>query len=280
MRFLELRVRGERWLAYPCGMRFPRSFRRNYPFRGRGIVAKILYAINRVGADRLFLPTVKDDLLEGMNIDDVAYFWPSRKRSVSRFYGYRVDGASIMEYLKFGQSDAEKRTLQREAENVFKALTIPNRDFEVPQCVGMEDKPGCFVVRYEPLPETVHDVPVTVEWFARVDRARRQIADAGYSHGDFSWHNFKTDGRRLWILDWEEMSSALPPMVDEISLKIGYDIYWRKVGLHFAMKVFDDVFLQRDKDVAIASVKDLVSRKISPGGLLMHHLNDKGLIRQ
>lgn len=272
MRFLELKVRGERWLAYPCGMRFPRSFRSNYPFRGRGIVAKILYVTNRVGVDKVLLPTMKDDLLEGMNIDDVAYFWPSRKRSTSRFYGYRVDGASIMEYLKFGQSDAEKRTLRREAENVSKALAIPNRDFEVPQCVGMEDKSGCFVVRYEPLPDAVHDVPVTVDWFARVDKARRQIADAGYSHGDFSWHNFKTDGRRLWILDWEEMRTGADELIDRTSLEYGYAIYWQHKPLDLTMNGFD---MNR-----VAAVKDLAARGISPGAMMLEYLRRNGLLNE
>lgn len=270
--FLELRVRGERWLAYPCGMKFPRSFRRNYPFRGRGIVAKILYAFNRVGVDNVLLHRVEDGLLEGIGSEDVAYFWPSHKRSTSRFYGYKVDGGAVKEYLKFGQSDAEKRILRHEAENVANALAIPNRDFEVPQCVGMEEKPGCFVVRYEPLPDAVHDVPVTVEWFARVDRARRQIAGAGYSHGDFSWHNFKTDGQRLWILDWEEMRTGVDESIDRTSLEYGYAIYWQHKPLDLAMKGFD---MNR-----VAAVKDLAARGISPGAMMLEFLHRNGLLNE
>lgn len=265
-------MRGERWLAYPCGMRFPRAFRRNYPFRGRGVIAKILYAINRVGADRVFLPTVKDNLLSGINFDDVAYFWPSRIRSVSRFYGYRVDAGAVKEYLKFGQTDTEKRILQREAENVSKALAIPNRDFDVPKCLGMEDKPGCFVVRYEPLPEAAHDVPVAAEWFDRIDRVRRQIADAGYSHGDFSWHNFKTDGRRLWILDWEEMRTGVDELIDRTSLEYGYAIYWQHKPLDLVMKGFD---MNR-----VAAVKDLAARGISPGAMMLEFLYRNGLLNE
>ena len=272
MRFLELRVRGERWLAYPCGMKFPRSFRRNYPFRGRGIVAKILYAFNRVGVDNVLLHRVEDGLLEGIGSEDVAYFWPSHKRSTSRFYGYKVDGGAVKEYLKFGQSDAEKRILRHEAENVANALAIPNRDFEVPQCVGMEEKPGCFVVRYEPLPDAVHDVPVTVEWFARVDRARRQIAGAGYSHGDFSWHNFKTDGQRLWILDWEEMRTGVDELIDRTSLEYGYAIHWQHKPLDLVMKGFD---MNR-----VAAVKDLAARGISPGAMMLEFLHRNGLLNE
>ena len=272
MRFLELKVRGERWLAYPCGMRFPRSFRRNYPFRGRSIVAKILYALNRIGLDKMLLPTMNDDFLERIGIDDVAYFWPSQKRSTSRFYGYRVDDGTVKEYLKFGQSDAERRILQREAENVSKAFAIPNRDFEVPKCVGMEDRPGCFVVRYESLPETARYLPVAAEWFARVDRARRQIADAGYSHGDFSWHNFKTDGQRLWILDWEEMRSGADELIDRTSLEYGYAIYWQHKPLDLAMKSFD---IRR-----AAAVEDLASRGISPGVMMLEYLHKNGLLNE
>ena len=272
MSFLELRVRGERWLAYPSGIKFPRSFRRNYPFRGRGIVAKILYALNNVGVDKLILPRVKDDLLEGICFDDVAYFWPSHKRSTSRFYGYRVYGGTVKEYLKFGQSGTEKCILQHEAENVSKALTIPDRVFEVPKCIGFEDKPGCFVVRYEPLPEAVHDVPVTAKWFARVDRARRQIADAGYSHGDFSWHNFKTDGQRLWVLDWEEMRTGVDELIDRTSLEYGYAIYWQHKPLDLVMKGFD---MNR-----VAAVKDLAARGISPGAMMLEFLYRNGLLNE
>lgn len=272
MKYQELKIRGERWLAYPKGMRFPRAFRLNYPFRGHGIVAKVLYAINRIGIDKVLLPLIGDKLLDEIDIDNVAYFWPSAKRSASRFYGYRVNDGSVVEYLKFGLTDKEKDRLRHEADNGSKALAIVDRTFEVPQCVGVEERNGVLVVRYEPLPEASTDVPVTAEWYSTVDAARKQIADAGYSHGDFSWHNFKTDGRRLWILDWEEMREGIDPDVDLTSLEYGYAIYWQHKPLELVMKNFDPN--------RILAVKDLASRGISPGVLMLEWLQKNGLLNE
>lgn len=272
MSYSELRIRGERWVAYPKGMRFPRSFRKNYPFRGRGIVAKVLYAINRIGIDKVLLPSADDKLLDGIDIDNVAYFWPSARRSTSRFYGYRVKDGSVAEYLKFGLTDMEKDKLRQEASNVSKALAIADRTFEVPKCIGVEERNGVLVARYEPLPEAAEDVPVAEGWYSRVDAARRQIADAGYSHGDFSWHNFKTDGRRLWILDWEEMREGVDPLVDQTSLEYGYAIYWQHKPIDAVMKDFD---LKR-----LPAVKDLASRGISPGALVLEWMQKNGLLNE
>ena len=272
MSYCELRIRGERWLAYPKGMRFPKSFCRNYPFRGRGVVAKALYATNRIGIDKLFLPSVADNLLDAIDIDNVAYFWPSAKRSTSRFYGYRVKDGVVVEYLKCGLTDAEKDVLRQEASNVSKALEIVNRDFEVPQCIGVEDKAGVLVARYAPLPEIATDVPVEEAWYSRVDAVRKQIAEAGYSHGDFSWHNFKTDGRKLWILDWEEMREGVDSLVDQTSLEYGYAIYWRHKPIELTMKGFD---MNR-----LSAVKDLAARGISPGAIMLEYLRKNGFMHE
>ena len=259
-------------MAYPEGMDFPKSFCRNYPFRGRGIIARILYAINRIGVDRRLLPLVDDKLLDGIGIDNVAYFWPSARRSTSRFYGYRVGNGSVVEYLKFGLTNKEKEKLRQEADNVSKVSAIADGTFEVPQCVGVEERNGVLVVRYEPLPETAADVPVTDAWYSRVDVVRKQIADAGYSHGDFSWHNLKTDGRKLWILDWEEMREGVDPLIDQTSLEYGYEIYWRHNPMELVMKDFD---WKR-----ISAVKDLSLRGISPGALMLEWLQKNGLVNE
>ena len=272
MKYIELRIRGERWLAYPLKMRFPRYFSKNYPFRGRGIVAKILYAINHIGIDKMLLNIVNDKLLDEIDIDNVAFFWPSETRSVSRFYGYRIKNGLVKEYLKFGLTDVEKNILRREADNVSKALAIPNRDFEIPRCNGVEERNGIFVARYEPLPEDALSVSATQEWYARIDKVRKQIAQAGYSHGDFSWHNFKTDGHRLWILDWEEMRKGIDPLIDQTSLEYGYAIYWRHKSIETVMKDFD---MNR-----VPAVKDLASRGISPGKLMLGYLEKNGLLNE
>lgn len=259
-------------MAYPKGMRFPGSFRKNYPFRGRGIVAKVLYAINRIGIDKVLLPSADDKLLDGIDIDNVAYFWPSARRSTSRFYGYRVNNGLVVEYLKFGLTDKEKDRLRQEADNVSRALAIADRTFEVPKCIGVEERNGVLVARYEPLPETAEDVPAADAWYSKVDAVRKQIAYEGYSHGDFSWHNFKTDGRRLWILDWEEMREGVDPLIDQTSLEYGYAIYWRHKPIDAVMKDFD---LKR-----LPAVKDLASRGISPGALVLEWMQKNGLLNE
>lgn len=272
MSYSELRIRGERWVAYPKGMRFPGSFRKNYPFRGRGIVAKVLYAINRIGIDKVLLPLADEKLLDAIDIDNVAYFWPSSRRSTSRFYGYRVNDGSVVEYIKFGLTDKEKDRLRQEADNVSKALAIADRTFEVPKCIGVEERNGVLVARYEPLPEAAEDVPVADAWYSKVDAVRKQITYAGYSHGDFSWHNFKTDGRRLWILDWEEMREGVDPLIDQTSLEYGYAICWRHKPIEAVMKDFD---LKR-----LPAVKNLASRGISPGALMLEWMQKNGRLNE
>lgn len=264
MKYLELRIRNERWVAYPFGMRFPAEFKRNYPFRGRGLVSKLLFIINRLGADRFVLRTTLCDRFEKVGLNDVAYFWPSGNRSKGRFYGYRVNGDVVVEYLKLAETAIEKKRILREVNNVAKALAIQNRSFEVPRCIGVEEYKNILVARYEPLPTDATSVPTSQCWYEKVDGVRKQIAKAGYSHGDFSWHNIKTNGQQLWVLDWEEMRQGVDPLIDKVSLEFGYRIYWKHQPLASVMKSFDNGML--------GAVRDLASRGISPGAIMLEHL--------
>lgn len=222
---ISLKIRGEQWVVYPKGLKFPKAFARLYPFRGRGFVSAALWLLNRIGADSVILPRRPNALL----FDDVACFWPSRRRSTGRYYGYRVRNGVIVEYLKFGVTDAECVMLRREAENVSRILAIAPRSFVVPKCVGLEEKSGTLIVRYEPLPESAVDVPLSEGWRSKIRWAQKEIAAAGYQHGDFGRHNCKACGNDLWILDWEELSSTLPSLLDEVSFGVMEDYYiWGK----------------------------------------------------
>lgn len=223
-----LNVKGERWVSYPSGLDFPMAFASCYPFRGRGIVSHILYCLNKCHLDRVLLPRVRPPNVPLSLWSDVAFFWPSCKRSTGRFYGYRVIGGEIGEYLKFAITDVERKALRREAINVRKARAFAGAAFNVVECKGIEDT-GCLTIaRYSALPSTAKNLPVDEKWLGRIGKARRTIAEAGFQHGDFGWHNLKVDANdQLWILDWEEMDDALPKLTDEVSFYAMLDHYNR-----------------------------------------------------
>ena len=263
---------GELWVAYPAGLRFPAAFAQCYPFRGRGIVSKVLYSLNRLHIDKVLLretemvPFVKD--IAGA--EGVAFFWPSRKRSSGRFYGYRVKGNRLYEYWKIGTSDLERIALRREAENVEVACRISGGTFEVPRLLGVKDENGMTVARYQPLPEDAKSLPLTAKWMDRVMKARDAIYSAGYQHGDFGWHNLKISGDSLWILDWEEMSDKLPPLTDEISFESMLDYYnlgkplnevWKKIEQKCVCNIYNKVDVEN-------ALKSMCDRRIAMGAEL------------
>lgn len=257
---LSLRIRGETWVSYPVGMRFPPAFACLYPFRGRGIVSHALYVLNLLRLDRFLLPRGEISL----PFDDIACFWPSARRSVGRFYGYRVADGKIMEYIKFGVSDAEKKALRQEAENVGKVCAIQARSFSVPKCLGLEENGGVLAVRYEPLPVDAVNVPLTDVWIERIGKAIEEISAAGYQHGDFGWHNCKVAKGRLWILDWEEMRTDHPGLVDAVSF---YAMMWGsncKLKLPMVWEKLAEKFPGRECDI-LAALRSMARRRIAYG---------------
>lgn len=222
MKYNTLSFGGELWVAYPAGLRFPSAFAQSYPFRGRRIVSKVLYSLNRLHIDKVLLrktemvPFVKD--IAGA--EGVAFFWPSRKRSTGRFYGYKVSNDRICEYWKIGVTEQECERIKRESHNSNIAAAFAEGVFEVAKCLGVEDGETFTIARYEPLPACAKSLSLTDEVLAKVKQARLKIAAAGYQHGDFGWHNLKICGDKLWVLDWEEMSQDLPKLTDEISFEI------------------------------------------------------------
>ena len=222
MKYNTLSFGGELWVAYPTGLRFPEAFAQCYPFRGRGIVSKMLYSLNRLHIDKVLLrkiemvPFVKD--IAGA--ESVAFFWPSRKRSTGRFYGYKVTNDRICEYWKIGVTGQERERIKRESHNSNIAAAFAEGVFEVAKCLGVENDANLTIARYEPLPVDAKSLPLTGEVLAKVKQARLKIAAAGYQHGDFGWHNLKICGDKLWVLDWEEMSQDLPKLTDEISFEM------------------------------------------------------------
>lgn len=263
MRFLELKIRGEVWVRYPYGMRFPKQFYDIYPFRGRGYIAKILYILNLVCLDRLLLKVIEFD-----GLSDVAYFWPSSKRSCGRFYGYKVEGDNINEYLKFATEASEQNALRREVENVAIAEKIADGYYCVPHCRYLREEKGVVISGFDPLPENACTVPLTDDWYRRVNDARRHICKAGYMHGDFTWHNFKAVDDKLWIFDWEEMSQGGNSLSDQITLDYGLAYYWRKEPLQSVLLRFRSQYQNHRWDEACEAVKDLARRRITIGDIL------------
>ena len=278
MHNLALVMEGETWVSYPLGMRFPAWFQRNYPFRGRGIVSRVLYLLNTLRLDSVFLkkvvpPDVSDELRS-----NVAFFWPSSRRSTVRFYGYRVESGVMTEYLKLATTEAEKKVLLREAENVKTARSISNGSFFVPDLIGIEDSDKILAVRYQSLPSNAKICPIDDRWIGKVKSALKIISGAGYVHGDFAWHNFKAVGDELWILDWEEMQKSENFLSDEICLECGLAHYWRhepiaQVMDKFRMKYGNDA-VTRAK--AREAVDDLAKREITMGAILKTMLDKEG----
>lgn len=280
MDFLSLKLKGECWLAYPRGMRFPTVFKKCYPMRGRGIVSNLLYWVNRLGLDRLLLRCEK--LEEGLKfpvIDNVAFFWPAASRSTTRFYGYRVIGGRVVSYLKFAKTEDEAKVLRKEFENTEKARQITGRSFEVPKPINFLDKnsDGFAIAEYEALPEDFTNVSLDDAWISKIDEARAQIAKIGLSHGDFMWHNFKASKNKLWILDWEELteiSETRPELTDEISFWTAMKHYNKGESLEsvcneFKQKYFIDSIL---KNQAFAALNSMASRGIAMGKILLKEL--------
>ena len=275
---LVLDIKGERWVSYPAGMKFPRSFAANYPFRGRGAVSCALYWLHLVGLDKLTLKWVDPPAIASRFGFDVAFFWPSKIRSSSRFYGYGVKDGRVVEYIKLTTDEAEKLILEREAKNTIRAAEIANYLFQVPRVLGVQEDGSVFAVRYQPLPEDAQFCPLTDDWIARARDARRKIAASGYVHGDFAWHNFKAAGEKLWILDWEEMRKSDNCLVDEITLEYGLAYYWQHTSIENVMAAFRAEYGGDAKLRAKAkeAVDDLARRKITMGDVLEKALVEGG----
>lgn len=271
---LALEIKGEKWVSYPSRMRFPRSFARNYPFRGRGVVSRALYWLHRMGMDKFILKRVAPPTIASQFGFEVAFFWPSRIRSTSRFYGYGVKDGKVVEYIKFAMGEAERLTLEREAKNTIHAGAIANLLFRVPRVLGVHEYGEAFAVRYQPLPEDAHVCPLTDDWIARARDARRQIEAAGYRHGDFAWHNFRAAGEKLWILDWEEMRQAKNCLGDEICLECGLAYYWQHKPIAQVVKMFRSKYGCNASTRAMAkeAVEDLARRKVTMGDILKRSL--------
>lgn len=270
--FSVLNIRGQLWAAYPTGMRFPFVFSRCYPMRGRGMVSRILYALNRLRLDWVLVDgrrVLESKCLPMLNHDEhIAFFWPAASRSVGRFYGYRVEQGVVTEYWKLATSKEEQQALLREAENTTVAKGLAKGVFRIPACLGTETRDGVLIVRYEPLPQNFRAVPLDAQWRDRISCARRIIADAGYQHGDFGWHNLKASGNELWILDWEELSKELPSLTDEISFEAMAAHYNEGRSLDEVVKTLQELYSGREDDV-LQAVSSMAERRIAMGDALL-----------
>lgn len=275
---LALEIKGEKWVSYPYGLAFPRPFAKAYPFRGRGIVSRFLYLLNKLHVDRFLLKRVKAPIIPDELKSSVAFFWPSSKRSEGRFYGYRVKDGVITEYLKLATTKKEKNALRREAENARIAKSLSSVVFFVPGVVGMDESGETLAVRYEPLPVDATLCPVNEKWIGKVKAALKLLSDAGYMHGDFAWHNFKTSGEDLWIVDWEEMRQTENCLGDEICLECGLAYYWQHKSIAQVMEMFRFKYGRDASTRAMAkeAVDDLARRKITMGDILKKSLDREG----
>lgn len=268
-----LEIRGETWVSYPLEMRFPHQFASIYPFRGRGFVSRLLFVMNKIGLDRFILsqsnPPLPSPYVE------VAWFWPSASRSNGRYYGYKVENGRIVEYVKVAVSDKDKAALKREVTNVEEVLSAHPKDFRIPAVRGVEEIDGFLVVCFEPLPADAITLPDRPEWLEKVERARKEIASLGLSHGDFLSHNMKVAGDALWIIDWEEMMHDAPKMLDEISFNTAFMYFNRKKSIREVCNLLSSSYLvdEGSRQEATTALRSMASRNIGIGGKILEYLN-------
>lgn len=271
--YRHLFVGGQLWAAYPDGLCFPRAFRRSYPLRGGGVISWVLFILNRLRLDWMFTrKCMGAEWMPSLNADEkVAFFWPAPIRSEGRFYGYRVEKGNISEYWKIAIDPAEQLSLLREVENTKMAYAFSCGVFRVVKCLGFEKRDGVMIVRYEALPSDLHNVPLDAQWRERIERARLTIAAAGYQHGDFGWHNMKVADNELWVLDWEEMSNALPKLTDEISFETMFAYYNEGRSLKRICMDLRERYSGSQDDVKQV-IMSMANRKIAMGKLLKERL--------
>ena len=262
-------MHGEKWVSYPLSLKFPWRFSSTYPFRGRGIVSRLLFVANRFCIDRLFLHRETSPL----PFENVAWFWPSPGRSTKRFYGYRVAAGHVVTYIKVASGD-EMARLAKEVENVKKICSRSPKSFKVPQCLSIHTIKEFLVAEFEPLPEGAIDIPDSPEVMDKVRAAREEIVSFGYAHGDYLSHNIKIANGMLWIIDWEEMKDAATALLDEISFNTAFLHFHRGKSIRHVCKWFISAYLSDSKmrDDALAALHSMAERKVGLGGKLLECL--------
>lgn len=266
---LAIKINRQRWVSYPRDVAFPRQFKEVYPFRGRGVVSRALFFLHESKLDRIFL--CKD--APPLPFDDVAWFWPSSKRSVNRFYGYRLNDGYVRGYIKVAIGGEEGHRLEREVDNVRTIASKAPKTFKVPKCIACRAMGEYLLAEFEPLPEDSHDIPDSNDVLGKVCVAREEIASFGYSHGDFLSHNVKLAHDGLWIIDWEEMSQNATRLLDQVSFETAFMFFHRHKSLNEVCDWFAESYLtdaERVKD-AIAALKSMASRRVGLGGMMLEH---------
>ena len=269
---LAFAVAGIPWVVYPSRMRFPKEFATIYPFRGRGVVSRMLFILNRLGLDRFLLREAEQPLADLLVDGKIAWFWPAPSRSKGRFYGYCIREEKISEYIKVAAVEAEKAALKREVKNL-KFMTGKNpATFKFPRLIDLEEKEDFLFARFEPLPSDSKPLPNNSEWLKKVERARKEIASFGIAHGDFLSHNMKVSGEDLWIIDWEELMLTPPVLLDEISFKTAFLFFHCHKSLAWVCKWFTYTYLsdKTRREDAIASLKSMRDRNVGLGGAILN----------
>ena len=180
-RYLELRLKGDPFCAYPCGG-LPDAIWNIYPVRGWRLRRMMRFA-SKLRLDRILLKRVGFPLATygvsektffdfisqctGVRRTVAAFAWPAPVRSENRVYAYAIgegDGR-LAGYLKIATCREEGAKLSRERSAVS-ALVARNRElsFRFPKSIGSTSfDSGVSICAYQPLPM---DAPSFVRWSA------------------------------------------------------------------------------------------------------------------
>ena len=169
-RYLEFRLKGDPFCAYPCGG-MPDAIWNIYPVRGWRLRRMMRFAsklhLDRILFKRIGFPLETYGVSEEMFFNFInqctgaertvaAFAWPAPVRSENRIYAYAIgegDG-QLAGYLKIATCRGEDVKLSRERSAVL-GLTARNRElsFRFPKSIGSTSFDcGVSIYVYQPLP--------------------------------------------------------------------------------------------------------------------------------
>ena len=169
--YLELKIAGECFAVYPRHVRLSEKLFCVYPLRGGIHLRRLLKWLHFSGADRYFLQRRNLDVLLEYGMTDAAFaeylegggikpyavcfFYPSKKRSSERIYGYALNAAGEpMLYLKIARN-LDWGALQRECIAVRKLDSVGVLPFRYPRCLRCDFfSKDSGVAIFSMLPET------------------------------------------------------------------------------------------------------------------------------
>jgi len=238
--YLELNIAGECFSVYPRHVRLSEKLFHIYPLRGGKGLRSGLKWLHFSRMDGLFLrKRNKDVLLEYGTTDDalagflercsvksyaVCFFYPSKKRSSDRIYGYALNtSGEPVAYIKIARN-LDWGSLQRECGAIGKLDSLGTLPFRYPRCLGCEPfSENSGVAVFSMLPETAKPLAF---YEGIWEREIRQIRDS------FAMScrvvPYKDLANELWVREFNKKISSASAFYKAFmeTLNEGVEVSW------------------------------------------------------